>query len=158
MQRVAVTAALVVALVAICVSGLMANFFAGLTFFGEPLRRDDLWHEATASALTVALLLLSVPALRRLRPASLLPRAATVVAGLWAVNVVVTLLNLPGAPAAEGGETWWWAPQFFFSLPTTWPILALVLATPWIRGWWSPRRRAPQDRSAAPGRRPSTSP
>jgi hypothetical protein len=60
--------------------------------------------------------------------------------------VVVPLLNVPGAPDGGSGEPWWWAPQFFFALPSTWPIVVLVLATPWIRGWWSPRRRAQQAR------------
>ena len=142
MQRAAVTGFLVVALVAICVSGLIVNFFAGMTFFGEPLHKIDLWHEATASGLTAGLLLLSVPALRRLRRDSFLPLTASVLAGLWSLDVVVSLLNLPGAPGGESGEPWWWAPQFFFALPSTWPIVVLVLATPWVRGWWSPTRPA----------------
>jgi hypothetical protein len=65
---------------------------------------------------------------------------------LLSLAVVVPLLNVPGAPDGGSGEPWWWAPQFFFALPSTWPIVVLVLATPWIRGWWSPRRRAQQAR------------
>ena len=156
MQRVAVTGFLVVALVGICVSGLIVNFFAGMTFFGEPLKRGDLWHEVMASGLTAGLLLLSRPALKRLRPDSFLPLAAGVLAVMWSIDVLVSLLNLPGAPRGQGGEPWWWAPQFFFALPSTWPIVVLVLATPWVRGWWSPRRPAPRDRSAATGRPRST--
>ena len=152
----AVTGALVVALVGVCVSGLIVNFFAGLTFFGEPLHQVDLWHEVRASSLTAALLLLSAPALRRLRPDSLFPLTACVLGGLWLLDVGVSLLNLPAAPGGGSAEPWWWSPQLFFSLPTTWPIVVLVLATPWIRGWWSPRRPARPDPSAALDRPRST--
>jgi hypothetical protein len=146
MQRVAVTGAVVVALVAVCISALIVNFFAGLTFFGEPLHRGDFVHQMLASGLATMLILASMPAARDLHLPHAVVISARVLAVFGALDVLVSWMNWVHAPAGGIGEPWWWAPQFFFELPTTWPIVAMVLATPWIRGWWSPTRPAPLGR------------
>ncbi len=98
-------------------------------------------QEALAAAIGCALLLAAVVPLRlaRMRPWLLVVDVAlAALLGLLAV----LLLNTPARGTdVDGGNPWLWVVGMFLVTPTTWPLLVLLLATPFLRGR---SRRAPR--------------
>ena len=129
-----VTAGLVLSVVAVVASAAVVWFFAGLAFFGEPLRRVDYLHMTLAFGLAAVLLLLDVASLRLLGAVTWVVGLAIALAVGCALLAAATGAQIPGAPRGESGEPWWWAVEFFLVLPTTWPAIALAAAAPWLRG------------------------
>lgn len=125
---------LVLAQVGLVASALAVWFFAGLTFFGEPLHRDSYVHMALGFGLAAVLLLLILVPANLLRAGVAVQVVSALLALLCGAGVLLALQEAATASRANGGEEWWWAPEFFTILPTTWPALLLLLATPWLRG------------------------
>ena len=121
-------------------------FFAGLTFFGEPLHPADYLHMTSAFSLAATGNLLSLVSavVLRCRPWVLGTGLALAVA--CAAGALAAYVASRGAPAGEGGEAWWWPFELFVWLPSSWPMMLMLLLTPfWVRGRsrpWPPRPQA----------------
>lgn len=144
----------VIAEVAAVASALIIWFFAGLSFFGEPVVRGQYFYMATGFALAGTLLVLGLVAMQRFEPAVGVTVLGVVLAVACGVGALVSLLEASRAPRGDAGEVWWWPFEFFFWLPTTWPML-VVIAAATLRELWSREPRLQPAQQAAPGRRPS---
>jgi len=121
-------------------------FFAGLTFFGEPLHPGDYLHMTAAFSLAAAGNLLSLVSavVLRCRPWVLGTGLALALACI--AGAVATYAASRGAAPGEGGEVWWWPFELFVWLPSSWPMMLMLLLTPfWVRGRSRPSPRRPRD-------------
>jgi hypothetical protein len=122
-RRFGVHALFVLAVVGVVISVFLTQLYQGFSF--DPPNRSELYGEAAASALGIALLLASLLPIRVLR----LDRGATVtvgiVVGLLLLDVANTL-TLARHPSDPPVIERWSPARVFFVLPTTWPMLCFV--------------------------------
>jgi hypothetical protein len=110
-------------------------FFAGLTFFGEPLHPADYLHMTAAFSLAAAGNLLSLISAVVLRCRPWVLGTGLALALACGAGAVAAYVASRGAPPGEGGEVWWWPFQLFVWLPSSWPMILMLLLTPfWVRG------------------------
>lgn len=133
-RRLLVHAGLVLALLGTVGSAAVVCFFASLAFFGEPLGRIDYLHQALALGIATLLLVAALVPMQALAAATWVRVLAVVLATLTGLGVVLSMVNMGSAPRGGGGEPWWWAVQLFVVLPSTWPVFALLMAGPFLRG------------------------
>lgn len=121
-------------------------FFAGLTFFGEPLHPEDYLHMTAAFSLAAAGNLLSLVSAAVLRCSAWVHGTGLALALGCGAAALSAYADSRGAPAGEGGEAWWWPFQLFLWLPSSWPMILLLLLTPfWVRGRSRHEPRRPRD-------------
>jgi hypothetical protein len=154
-RRLVINALLVAAELGAAASAAVIWFYAGLSFFGEPVVRGQYLHMAVGFGLAALLLALGLLAMRHLEPALGVSVLGVVLAVACGTGALVALLESARAPGGDPGEVWWWPFELFLWLPTTWPML-LVLAVAGLRVPSSPAPRPRPAPPAAPGRQRST--
>jgi hypothetical protein len=144
-RRFVLHALAILAIVGVVLSTAWVVFWAGFTFDPAGPSPKMMRQEALASAIGCALLLATVIPLRlaRLRPWVVVVDA--VLAGLLGLLAVVLVNTNAHGTDVDDGNPWTWVVWMFLIAPTTWPVLALLLATPLLRGR---SRRAPRSAQA----------
>ena len=114
------------AVLGVLVSVFVTQVYEGFSF--DPPNRSELHHEAVADALGIALLAASVLPMRMLR----LHRGPVITVGVLAALLaldaarILYLAEHPSSSPVVGRSA---TAQVFFVLPTTWPMLWLVVFT-----------------------------
>ena len=120
----------VLAQVSAFVSGLVIWVASGLTFFGEPLLRDDYLHMTLGFGATTALLLLSTVVALRIGARVWVIIAGIVLAVLSGVLGLLMLLEaLERTPVPFDDDPGWWSLAAFVFLPTSWPLLIVCVGS-----------------------------
>ena len=116
-------------------------FWAGFTLDSEGPSQTMVRQEAFAAAIGCALLTAAVLPLRLARMKPWLIVVDVALAGLLGLLAVVLARTTTHGQDVDAGNPWTWVLWMFLVAPTTWPALALLLATPFLRGR---SRRAPR--------------
>ena len=145
-RRFVLHALVLLAILGVVLSTGWVVFWAGFTLDSEGPGQTMVRQEAFAAAIGCTLLVANVTVLRALWIARWLVVADAALAGLLAL--VAVLLGTTDAHGPDLGDAnpWTWVGWMFLVAPTTWPVLGLLLATPWVRGRSRRAPRVPQDR------------
>ena len=144
-RRFVLHALAVLAILGVLLSTAWVVFWASFTLDSSGPSPTMVRQEALAATIGAALLGAAVIPLRRARMRWWLVALDVVLAGLLGLLAVV-LVNTPAhGTDVDDGNPWTWVVWMFLVSPTTWPVLALLLATPLLRGR---SRRAPRSAQA----------
>jgi hypothetical protein len=145
-RRFVLHALVLLAILGVVLSTGWVVFWPGFTLDSEGPSQTMVRQEALAAAIGCALLVANVTVLRALRIARWLVVADAALAGLLALVAVLLGTTDARGPDLGDGNPWTWVGWMFLVAPTTWPVLGLLLAMPWVRGRSRRAPRAPQDR------------
>ncbi len=140
-SRFLIHAGLLIAMLGVVATSLFIWFFAGLTFFGEPLTRTSYVQMAIGFGVGATLLVLVLVPAGSLGAAAWLRFTAVSLAALCFLAAVLAAVTAGTTPAGDSGEGWWWPVEIYTWSPATWVVVLLVGATPWLRGPSSPTPR-----------------
>jgi hypothetical protein len=141
-RRFVLHALVVLAILGVVLSTVWVVFWASFTLDSTGPSRTMVRQEALATTIGCALL---IAALIPMRVAGLMRWVVVmdvVLAGLLGLLAAVLVnTNSPGTDV-DDGNPWTWVFWMFLVTPTTWPVLALLVTTPWLRGRSRPGPRS----------------
>lgn len=121
------------ALLGVPVSAVINWLLAGLALFGEMATADDYRTMTLGFALASGLLLLGLLPVWALRSPTWVWALTVLLAGSCGVVALGISEMIAEQVPAEYPEPWA-AVQVMGWVPTTWPLLVLIVLTPWLRG------------------------
>src|SRR4051794_12256733 len=144
-RRFLLHALALLALLGTVASTLWVVFWASFTLGPGGVSPATLRLEVTAAIVGCLLLLAAVVPVRVARLSPWIVVVDVVLAGL--LGLFAALLAGSEAHGTGGGDhSFTWLLGMFLITPTTWPVFALLLATPFLRGRSSPAPRSPRVR------------
>ncbi len=139
-RRFVLHALALLAILGVVLSTAWVVFWASFTLDSAGPSPTMVRQEALAAAIGCALLLATVVPLRAGRIA-VAPRGGRRSRRSARPSRVVQFDTHAHGHDVDDGNPWIWVVWMFLVTPTTWPVLALLLATPFLRGR---SRRAPR--------------
>ncbi len=140
-RRFVLHALALLAILGVVLSTVWVVFWASFTLDSAGPSPTMVRQEALAAAIGCLLLVAAVIPLRLARMGPWLLAVDVVLAGLLGLLAVVLVNTHAHGTDVDDGNPWTWVCWMFLVAPTTWPVLALLLATPLLRGR---SRRAPR--------------
>jgi hypothetical protein len=145
-RRFVLHALALLAILGVVLSTVWAVFWASFTLDSAGPSPTMVRQEALAAAIGCLLLVVALIPLRLARLMRWLVTADVVLASLLGLLALAFVNTHAHGTDVDDGNPWTWVFWMFLVTPTTWPLLALLLATPLLRGRSRPGPRSAQAR------------
>ena len=133
-RRIVLHSLALLAILGVVLSTGWVVFWASFTLDSAGPSPTMVRQEALAAAIGCVLLAATVIPLRLARMMSWLVAVDVVVAGLLGLLALMLASTHAHGTDVDDGNPWTWVFWMFLVTPTTWPALALLVATPLFRG------------------------
>ena len=145
-RRFVLHALVVLAILGVVLSTAWVVFWASFTLDSAGPSPTMVRQEALAAAIGSALLVATVIPMRAVRIAGWVFVLDVTLAGLLALFAIIQFDAEGHGQDFHDGNPWSRVVWMFLVTPTTWPVLALLLTTPLLRGRSRPAPRSVQAR------------